>query len=97
MKVVYSGRAIADLELMASYYRTLANPNISQAVELRLHRVIGRIARYPDSAPRLAQRPQVRVAYVVRYPYNIFYRVSGETIEILHIRHTARRPWAGDE
>ena len=96
MKVVYSGRAIADLELIASYYRTLADPNISRAVELRLHRVIDRIARHPDGAPRLAQRPQVRVAHVVRYPYNIFYRVRGEAVEILHIRHTARRPWTGD-
>ena len=49
MKIVYSGRAIADLELIASYYRTLADPNISRAVELRLHRVIDRIARHPTA------------------------------------------------
>jgi plasmid stabilization system protein ParE len=33
---------------------------------------------------------EVRVLFIVRYPYKIFYRVR-ETVEILHIRHTSRR------
>jgi hypothetical protein len=28
-----------------------------------------------------------------RYPYKIFYRVTNDTVEILHIHHAARRPW----
>ncbi|WP_433996583.1 hypothetical protein [Bradyrhizobium iriomotense] len=32
---------------------------------------------------------------VVRHPFRIFYRVSGEVIHIVHIRHTSRRPLAG--
>ena len=31
-------------------------------------------------------------ASVVRYPFRIFYRVRDDTIDILHIRHTSRRP-----
>ncbi len=27
------------------------------------------------------------------YPYKIFYRLSTDTVEILHIHHAARRPW----
>jgi plasmid stabilization system protein ParE len=34
----------------------------------------------------------VRVLFVGRYPYKIFYRLSGNDLEIVHIRHTARRP-----
>jgi toxin ParE1/3/4 len=34
--------------------------------------------------------PEVRVLFIVRYPYKIFYRVR-EIVEILHIRHTSRR------
>jgi toxin ParE1/3/4 len=40
--------------------------------------------------------PEVRVMFVVRYPYKIFYRVRDEVVEILHIRHTSRRAWTGD-
>jgi plasmid stabilization system protein ParE len=32
----------------------------------------------------------------LRYPYKIFYRLRDDAVEILHIRHTARRAWAGD-
>ena len=34
----------------------------------------------------------VRVLFVGRYPHKIFYRLSGNDLEIVHIRHTARRP-----
>jgi plasmid stabilization system protein ParE len=45
----------------------------------------------------VARRPDVRAVLVLRYPYKIFYRVRGDTVEILHIRHTAQRPWVGNE
>ena len=31
-------------------------------------------------------------AMVRRYPYAIFYRVAGDAVLILHIRHTAQKP-----
>jgi hypothetical protein len=30
---------------------------------------------------------------VSRYPYKIFYRIRENLVEILHVRHTSRRPW----
>jgi plasmid stabilization system protein ParE len=42
--------------------------------------------------------PGIRVRIIGRYRYKIFYSLAeGGTIEIIHIRHTARRPWAGAE
>lgn len=29
------------------------------------------------------------------YPYRLFYRIRGDRVVILHIRHTSRRPWRG--
>ncbi|HEX4111964.1 MAG TPA: hypothetical protein VH020_05460 [Stellaceae bacterium] len=51
------------------------------------------IERAPESAQRLVQRPNVRVVPLLRYPYMIFYRMNGDRIDILHIRHTSRRAW----
>jgi hypothetical protein len=34
---------------------------------------------------------------VVRYPYKIFYRVAGDTLEVLHIHHAARQAWDEQE
>lgn len=92
MKLVYSRRALADLNGIASYYAASTSPTIAGSIERRLVSVIDRICRAPEAAPRVSQRSQVRVAAVVRYPFRIFYRVRGDTIDILHIRHTSRRP-----
>ena len=92
MKPVYSRRAIADLNAIAEYYSSKESPKIAQSIERRFKDVIERICRAPESAPRVSLRSNVRVASAVRYPFRIFYRVRDDTIDILHIRHTSRRP-----
>jgi plasmid stabilization system protein ParE len=91
MKLVYSKRAVADLNEIAEYYTTKASPAISRSILRRFIDTIDRICRAPQSAPRLTQRSDIRVVTVVRYPFRIFYRVRGDTLDILHIRHTSRR------
>ncbi|WP_410052189.1 type II toxin-antitoxin system RelE/ParE family toxin [Bradyrhizobium sp. SZCCHNS1008] len=51
------------------------------------------MARWSTSARRLPARPDVRVIPLGRSPYEIFYRATDDTIEILHIHHAARQPW----
>ena len=92
MKLVYSRRALADLNAIATYYTASASPVIAQSIGRRLEDVIDRISRAPEASPRVSQRSEVRVATVVRYPFRIFYRVRNDTIDILHIRHTSMRP-----
>jgi toxin ParE1/3/4 len=92
MKLVYSRRALADLDGISAYYAASASPAIADSVGRRLEDVIDRIFRVPESVPRVSQRSQVRVVTVVRYPFRIFYRVRKDTVDILHIRHTSRRP-----
>jgi toxin ParE1/3/4 len=96
MRLVYSRRALADLEQIASYYTANASPRIARSIEQRLIAVVKRICRMPEAAPRVSQRSPVGVATVARYPFRIFYRVRGDTIDILHIRHTSRRPLAAN-
>jgi plasmid stabilization system protein ParE len=92
MNVVYSRRALADLDAIADYYSRNASAVIAKSIERRFGEVIARIRAAPESAPRVSQRSNVRVVSVVRYPFRIFYRVRGDAIDILHIRHTSRRP-----
>ncbi len=95
MRIDYSPRAIRDLEDIGAYYRAVAAPPVAAAIAERIGRVIDWLALQPESAPRVAGRPGVRAVLLRRYPYKIFYRVRGDVVEILHIRHTARRPWGG--
>ena len=91
MKLVYSRQALADIESIAFYYSENASPTIARSIEQRFLTVLERIRQNPQSAPRVTQRSEVRCVTVVRYPFRIFYRTRGDTIEILHIRHTSRR------
>ncbi|MBX9778657.1 MAG: type II toxin-antitoxin system RelE/ParE family toxin [Xanthobacteraceae bacterium] len=45
------------------------------------------------SKPKWREHEDIRAAVVRRYPYRIFYTITTDAIEILHIRHTSRRPW----
>ena len=93
MKVAYSKRALTDLQYIAAYYATVSDPRVAAAVAASIGRVVARIARYPESGRAVVQRPGVRVVLLPRYRYKIFYRTSGDSIRIVHIRHTSRRPW----
>jgi toxin ParE1/3/4 len=92
-EVVFTNSALADLRNIAAYLS--ANyPSVAPALERRLRIVIARIARWPEGARQVTERPDVRVVPLVRYPYKVFYRITEETVEILHIHHTSQRaPW----
>lgn len=96
MKIVFTETALSDLsqifEFLASNYPTLVGP-----VEQRINSVLARLQDWPESARKVTQRTNVRVVPLIRYPYRIFYRITNEAIEIVHIRHTSRRPWEDDE
>ena len=89
MKAVFTVSALEDLDRIRRYIA--ANyPELSALVGKRIHAVIGRIVAYPESARTVAGWSHFHVVPVIRYPYKIFYRIIGETVEILHIHHTSR-------
>jgi len=89
MKVVFTSTALADLNDVLSY-TSINYPLLVPSLEHRIRAVIARIEQWPESAREVAQRPGTRVVPLIRYPFRIFYRISGDRIEILHIHHTAR-------
>ena len=93
MKVVYTVEALHDLDEILTFLAS-KYPTILAAFEIRLAAVLRRIGSWPSSAQEVEQRPGIRVAPLIRYPYKVFYQVANETVEILHIHHGARQePW----
>jgi plasmid stabilization system protein ParE len=89
MKVVYTEEALRNLEEIHDYIRE-NYPAISEAFQLRLRFVVARIAKWPESAQEVAAQSGVRVVPLVRYPYKVFNRATGQAIEILYVHHSAR-------
>jgi toxin ParE1/3/4 len=95
VKVVYTDTALRDLDEIADWL-TQHYPGLGRVVERRLKIVVSHIARWPESMRLSRGRQDVRVAPLGRYPYKIFYRVTSDAVEILHVHHSARQPWDED-
>ena len=90
MKVIFTEPALAELNEIHHYIKS-HYPSLAVSVERRLRIVVTRIGRWPESAPSVVDRPGVCVALLLRYPYKIFYRITDQAVEILHIHHTSQQ------
>lgn len=88
MRVRYTPRAFSDRERIIEYLRE-RSPVGARNVAASIRDAVAQLREHPMSGYP-TNDPEVRVVFVVRYPYKIFYRVR-EIVEILHIRHTSRR------
>ena len=95
MRVEYSRRAVADLRKISVDSRRTFGDRVAEALESRIRTVVDLVSREPLSTPEVEQRPGLHVVPLTRYPFKIFYRIVDDSVRILHIRHTARRPWRG--
>jgi toxin ParE1/3/4 len=92
MKVVYRELALADLDQIFRYLDA-RSPAGARAVAAAIHTAINSLAENPLGS-RATSDPQIRIKVVGRYGYKIFYSVGNEAVEIMHVRHGARRPWS---
>jgi plasmid stabilization system protein ParE len=94
MRVRYTPEAFSDRERIIEYLKERSESG-ARNVAASIREAVAQLGNQPDSGYR-TDNPEVRVLFVVRYPYKIFYRVREDAVEILHIRHTSRRAWAGE-
>jgi plasmid stabilization system protein ParE len=92
MTLRFTPRARNDLRDILEY---IAKDNQTAADRLRLAFLDAAklIAMRPRLGLRSAKAPELRSRLVARYPYRIHYRVEDADVWIIHIRHSARRPW----
>jgi addiction module RelE/StbE family toxin len=90
MRVRYTPEAFSDRERIFEYLRERSATG-ARNVAASIREAVAQLKDHPHSGYR-TDDPNVRVIFVARYPYKIFYRVR-DVVEILHIRHTSRREW----
>jgi plasmid stabilization system protein ParE len=93
MRLHYRAQALADIDAIQRYLEE-RSPSGAQNVLRAIYASIQLIAEHPLAYQR-TDDPDIRVHMVQRYRYKIFYSVAKDAVEIIHVRHTARRPWAG--
>lgn len=93
MRVRYTPRAFADREAIFEYLDQ-RDPRAARKVKTFIADKIASLSHSPRRA-RFVKDLGVHALWLGRYPYIVYYRVSGEIVSIVHIRHGAQRPWAG--
>jgi len=91
MRLQYRAQALADIDAIHRYLEE-RSPSGARNVLRAIYASIQLIAERPLSYQR-TDEPDIRVHVVQRHRYKIFYSVAGDTVEIIHVRHTSRRPW----
>jgi addiction module RelE/StbE family toxin len=94
MRIRYTPQAFSDRERIFEYLN-VRSASGARNVALSIREAVAQIKDHPHSGYR-TEDPDVRVIFVARYPYKIFYRVR-DAVEILHIRHTSRKAWKADK
>jgi toxin ParE1/3/4 len=95
MRVRYTPRARADLrEIFAYLYDR--SPQGAKNVRAAIRIAADLLGKDPGRG-QTTSRLEVRRIPVVRYRYAIYFRVRGEDVQIVHIRHTSRLQPGSDE
>ena len=96
MRIRYRRRALSDIEEIYDYLHAISPSganNVLRAIYAGVH-----LAGMRPLACERTDDPDVRVKIVRRYRYKIFFSILDDNVvEILHVRHTSRRPWAPDK
>jgi plasmid stabilization system protein ParE len=94
MKVVFTSLALAELEEIRTFL-IARSPRGAAKVEERIRQTVRMISEQPCGYQEVAERSGIRRAPLIAFPYVIYYRVGATQVEIIRIRHGARRPLEG--
>lgn len=95
MRVRYRELALSDIDHIFSYLDERGPAGARKVIDA-IRAAISDAAQNPLGSRRTSD-PSVRIKVVNRYGYKIFYSVEDDAIEILHVRHGARRPWPAEQ
>ena len=93
MKVRYTPRAFADRESIFDYLQK-QSPAVAREMQAFIDAQIDTLGAFPERHPVIRELG-VRVLWLGRYPYLVYYQIRQNEVAIVHIRHAARRPWTG--
>jgi len=88
-KVVWSNTALAHIRFIRAYIEQF-NPRAARELADGLTAAGDSLAAFPRRGRPVPGTD--RRELVTAYPYIIRYRIAGDTVRILRVRHTVRRP-----
>ncbi|HEY1170969.1 MAG TPA: type II toxin-antitoxin system RelE/ParE family toxin [Verrucomicrobiae bacterium] len=91
-KVIWSARAVSDLEELCNYIAA-DNPDAAYKTGREIMARAQMLATFPLAGPTYPRGTDGNIREAIQRPYRIFYEVTEatKTVDILHVRHGARQ------
>lgn len=90
MKIIWSNRAISDLDEAFAYIAKDSKTNALKMIR-RIRKRTKLLTRFPELGSVVGNRRGEQVRELLENPYRIFYAVKENQIEIVRVYHGARR------
>ena len=87
--VRFRTEAASDVVLAREWYDG-QHPGLGDDFVRSLEQIIVLVAELPEAFPEIAVR--LRRALLGRFPYALYYRLEGDTIDVIGCLHTRRSP-----
>jgi plasmid stabilization system protein ParE len=95
MRLEFNKLVASDISRIMDYYENVAGPQLADEFYAELRVFFQNAAESPESYA-LRERDLRRVN-LERFPYHFLFRIAGDVVRILVVRHHSRRPSLGTQ
>jgi len=93
MRLVLHPKVHSDVSKIMEHYEQVATPELADDFYQELRHFIKEAAKRPESfAVRV---PDIRRVNLQRFPYHFLFRIVGDCVRVLVVRHHSRHPSFG--
>lgn len=93
MRLVLHPKVYSDIDEIMGYYERIATLELADEFYAELRHYIQQAADRPRSFP--TRERDLRRVNLQRFPYHFLFRIVGDVVRILVVRHHSRRPTTG--
>jgi plasmid stabilization system protein ParE len=93
MRVILHPKIQSDVDAIMEYYERVASRELANDFYAELRRFIGEAAERPESFS--IRERDLRRANLHRFPYHFLFRIVGDVLRVLVVRHHGRHPSFG--
>jgi len=93
MRIILHPQIRSDVHAIMEYYEHVGSPDLADAFYDELRRFILQAAEQPESFS--LRDHDLRRANLHRFPYHFLFRIAGDAVRILVVRHNRRHPSLG--
>jgi plasmid stabilization system protein ParE len=93
MRLVLHPKVYSDIDEIMEYYERVARPELADEFYTELRHYMQQAAERPESFS--IRERDIRRVNLQRFPYHFLFRIVGDVVRILVVRHHSRRPTLG--